>query len=97
MQRNRSFDDMQTRAMVCNIPKKLSGAFPPAQALRFVTLFPELSKPMNGECPQGACACPERANAFAAWELRLYLNTHPQCRQALDAYWQLCHDAKEWN
>ncbi len=26
---------------------------------------------------------------FAAWELRLYLNTHPQDRRALTAYWDL--------
>ena len=89
--------DKQTRAMVVNVSQKLSGAFPPLQAIRFGTLFPELSKPMNGECPQGICDCPERAAAFAAWELRLYLDTHPDCSEALEAYWQLCRSANGWN
>ncbi len=53
-------------------------------ALRAGTLFPELHKPMNGYCPYDEnCGTPCQAAAFAAWELRLYLDTHPGDRQAL--------------
>ncbi|MBE6031757.1 MAG: spore coat protein CotJB [Clostridiales bacterium] len=27
---------------------------------------------------------------FAAWEMRLYLDTHPDDRRALAAYWDFC-------
>jgi len=27
---------------------------------------------------------------FAAWEMRLFLDTHPRDRRAIAAYWQLC-------
>lgn len=33
---------------------------------------------------------PEYALSFAAWELRLYLDTHPNDEKALAAYKQLC-------
>jgi len=32
----------------------------------------------------------EYAHSFAAWELRLYLDTHPDDEKALAAYKQLC-------
>ena len=30
---------------------------------------------------------------FAAWEMRLYLDTHPDDRQAMAAYWNFCSQA----
>lgn len=38
----------------------------------------------------------ESALSFAAWELRLYLNTHPDDERALEAYRKLCasHESK---
>ncbi len=53
-------------------------------ALRAGTLFPDLHKPMNGYWPcDENCGTPCQAAAFAAWELRLYLDTHPEDRQAM--------------
>lgn len=36
----------------------------------------------------------ELAAAFAAWEIRLYLNTHPTDRLALAAYRQICDQCR---
>ncbi len=53
-------------------------------ALRAGTLFPDLHKPMNGYWPcDENCGTPSQAAAFAAWELRLYLDTHPGDHQAM--------------
>ena len=92
-----SLDGRQTKAMVEPVSQQLGGFFPMPQALKSGTLFPELSKPMNGECPAEGQVCPERAAAFAAWELRLYLDTHPDCQQALKLYHQLCTQISQPN
>ena len=66
---------------VCQQLEQLLGL---EEALRFGTLFPELHKPMNGHCPASvACISRERALAFAIWEVRLYLDTHPCDEKAL--------------
>ena len=64
--------------MVWAAAQELDRIFGTEDALCAGTLFPELHKPMNGYCPC-ACGCQDggQAAAFAAWELRLYLNTHP--------------------
>ena len=64
-------------------------------ALKAGTLFPELHKPLNGYYPCGEnCADKAQEAAFTAWELRLYLNTHPCDREALKLFRSLCKDAE---
>lgn len=80
-------------AMVYAVPQKLTGIFPPVQSLSSGTAFPELSKPMNGEYPrQTKPVDQQQALSFAAWELRLYLDTHPDDEQALGLFGQLCQN-----
>ena len=54
------------------------------RALKAGTLYPELHKPMDGYYPCDE-DCGDRCQqiAFAMWELRLYLNTHPCDQEAL--------------
>ena len=89
----------QTTAMVQPVNQKLTGTFPPAQALRSGTLFPELYKPMKGQGHTSEnCHMPqERAMAFSAWDMRLYLDTHPHNSQALNGYRQLCAQTAQPN
>lgn len=58
------------------------------EAIRKGTLFSDLYMPMHGECADncGAQLCDGQAEAFTAWELRLYLNTHPYDRHALEMF-----------
>lgn len=54
------------------------------RALKAGTLYPELHKPMNGYWPcEAECGDKCQQIAFAMWELRLYLNTHPNDKEAL--------------
>lgn len=78
--------------------QELDQIFESKGALCSGTLFPELHKPMSGYCP-GRCCCQtdEQAAAFAAWELRLYLNTHPDDKQALALFRRLCAEANDPN
>ena len=71
-------------------PESSETLFPPREALRHGTLFPGLFIP-SGE----ASALPKSATItyaipFAAWEMRLYLNTHPNDRKALALYHSYC-------
>lgn len=76
-----------------------SKVFPAQAALRSGTLFPELHKPMS--CAPVPTGCAESSRhqemAFAAWEMRLYLNTHPQDQNALQMYEQICRQMHEAN
>lgn len=64
-------------------------------ALKAGTLYPELHKPMNGYWPcEENCADGKQEAAFMLWELRLYLNTHPNDREALALFRQLCEKAE---
>ena len=78
--------------------QEIDEIFESESALRAGTLFPELHMPLNGYCPCdencGTCA---QAAAFAAWEMRLYLNTHPNDQEALALFRKLCKEAKEEN
>lgn len=81
-------------AMVAVQPQYLSRVYQPAQALPLGTLFPELHKPMGDESlPVRANPTPQQQYAFAAWELRLYLNTHPADAQALALFQQMAAQA----
>lgn len=54
------------------------------RALKAGTLYPELHKPLSGYCPcDEDCGDTCQQIAFAMWELRLYLNTHPCDQEAL--------------
>ena len=68
------------------------------RALKAGTLYPELHKPMNGYWPCDA-DCGDRCQqiAFAMWELRLYLNTHPKDQAALVLLHRLQEDCCEPN
>lgn len=66
------------------------------RALKAGTLYPELHKPMNGYWPCGEnCADCAQEAAFALWELRLYLNTHPCDKEALALFRQLREKAED--
>ena len=80
-----------TPAMVYEAEHDLCQLHEAEEAIRKGTLFPQLYMPMKGECADacGAKLCEDQAEAFAAWELRLYLNTHPCDQQALKLFRQL--------
>ena len=84
--------------MVYHAPHGLHHLYDPDCALRAGTLFDELHKPMvtcqqNGTTPHTQ----KQAAAFTAWELRLYLNTHPRDRKALEYFRTLCENTREPN
>ena len=64
--------------------QQLDDVYDCGRALKAGTLYPELHKPMDGYHPCGE-SCGDRCQqiAFAMWELRLYLNTHPCDQEAL--------------
>ncbi len=78
--------------------QEIDEIFESESALRAGTLFPELHKPMNGYCPyDGNCGTSKQQAVFAAWELRLYLNTHPNDKEALALFRKLCKEVEEPN
>ena len=84
--------------MVRVTKQNLGDIFDNARALKAGTLFPELHKPMNGYWPCGtACGDDCQQAAFAAWELRLYLDTHPEDEQARALLQQIIGDCCEPN
>ncbi len=57
--------------------------------------YAQVKRPMVPSCPtpvEDKCGCDDDGYAvnFAAWELRLYLDTHPWDADALAAYNKLC-------
>ena len=89
----------QTPAMVYEQEHDLGQLHQMEEAIRKGTLFPQLYMPMKGECADacGAQLCDGQAEAFAAWELRLYLNTHPCDQQALKLFRQLARKTRQPN
>jgi len=73
--------------------------YPMRTAIRQGTLYPELDKPMACAQKPSGCAEPGRRQsmAFAAWETRLYLDTHPMDANALQFYQQLCQQMDQPN
>jgi len=91
MQNNHHPSQCTFPAMVQPIAHQISGIYPADQALRRGTLFPELDKPMRNSRGHGTCAATaHQALSFAAWEVRLHLNTHPCDERALALYRDLC-------
>lgn len=81
----------QTDAIVAGVRQQLCQVYEAEQALCRGTLFPELDKPLS--CVRNTCtpcATQEHVNDFAAWELRLYLNTNPCDKKALKLYRHFC-------
>ena len=88
----------QLPAMVNVEAQELGEMYQAEAALKAGTLFPELHKPMRGYCPEGSlCADDCQAEAFMLWELRLYLNTHPDDQDALALFRCLCKEACDPN
>lgn len=84
--------------MVRVTKQALGDIYDSSRALKAGTLFPELHKPMNGYWPCGNEAGTDcQQAAFAAWDLRLYLDTHPDDAQALALMRQLTGDCCEPN
>lgn len=78
-------------AMVTIDMQRLGEFYEPQAALKAGTLYPELHKPMNGYHPCGGlCADEKQRIAFTLWELRLYLDTHPDDQEAFALLRQLC-------
>ncbi len=91
-------NDNAAVGMVYAVSETLADVYEPASALRIGTLFPELNKPLNGYYPCGeSCATSQQEIAFAAWELRLYLNTHPNDARALALLHRLMAELAEPN
>jgi len=84
--------------MVYHAAHDLEHLYEPDAALNRGTLFGVLDKPMEG-FDAAFCACTDarQAIAFAIWELRLYLNTHPADQHALSMYEALCNQAAHPN
>lgn len=82
--------------IVHGMKQALADVYESESALRTGTLFPELHKPLNGRCPGCSnCSTCEQQAAFAAWDLRLYLNTHPDDKEALALFRRLREEAQE--
>ena len=78
--------------MVYHVPHDLRQLYDPQPTLQNGTLFHVLNKPM-AHCKTYENRMPgtqDQALAFTAWEVRLYLDTHPRDEQALDLYRRLC-------
>lgn len=84
--------------MINGVMQEIGEIYQSESALLAGTLFPELHKPLNGYCPHnGNCGTECQQAAFAAWELRLYLNTHPHDEEALALFRKLCKEAEGEN
>ena len=96
---NRACCNGSTNAIVNAPIQQIGNIYPAQMAIRNGTLFPELFKPMA--CAQASSGCTEvtasQAMAFSAWEVRLYLNTHPDDMNVLQLYQQLCQQTPKPN
>lgn len=82
--------------MVGAVMQTLEDTYAPGKALRAGTLFPALNMPLNGyDTPAGSGGDAAQESAFAAWEMRLFLNTHPNDREALKMFRRLRQQAGE--
>ena len=90
---NQRNDNAGTMAAIVHGDRQnLNRVYESDQALRQGTLFPELDKPMCSACTSDTCVTWEQATDFAAWEVRLYLDTHPCDRSAQALYRHYCQD-----
>lgn len=79
-------------AMVYGEDQRLHSVYEADQAIRNGTLFPDLNKPMYEKSMPIDRGNPSAKQAmdFAAWEIRLYLDTHPDDSRALELYRLYC-------
>lgn len=85
---------LQTDAMVSAVPQALTQIIRSEQALPLGTLYPELNKPLTTtSSPVTARPTQRQIDAFAAWEMRLYLDTHPTDSVALALFRQMAAQA----
>ena len=86
--------DRPSAAMVYAAHQSLTPMLSDEAALSEGTLFHDLVKPMETGCrmPTCPCASQQQQTAFVAWELRLYLNTHPDDQCAMELYRQKCRE-----
>ena len=88
----------QTDVLVSNVSQVLTQIVQPVQALPLGTLFPELNKPLTTtSAPVTARPTRKQIDSFAAWEMRLYLDTHPSDTIALSLFQQMASSAGEPN
>lgn len=87
------------QAVVPPQAQQMGETYAAEEALFQGTLFPELDKPMAAveTCPTENCATRRQLTAFELWELRLYLDTHPEDGRALQRWQQLCSSGCEDN
>lgn len=92
-------DHMNTVGIVFGVSQQLGNIYPAETAILRGTLYPELDKPLACAASPSGCAAPScsQTAAFSAWEVRLYLNTHPDDECALKLYQQLCQQAPRPN
>ena len=84
----------QTDVLVNHVSQALTQIIQPAQALPLGTLFPELNKPLTTTAsPITARPTQKQIHSFAAWEMRLYLDTHPADTIALSLFQQMANSA----
>ncbi len=82
--------------MVYAVSQTLTDIYDAHSALAAGTLYPELLKPLDGYCPTGEnCAASQQEASFVLWELRLYLDTHPNDERALALWRKLAAQADE--
>lgn len=79
--------------------QQIGNIYPAQTAILRGTLYPELDKPLACAASPSGCVEPScsQTAAFSAWEVRLYLNTHPNDECALRLYQQLCQQAPKPN
>jgi len=87
---HQSCGDQRSPGMVYAQKHTLDHIYNANQALIRGTLFPCLDKPMGCMEPCNPCLTKAQALNFAAWEVRLYLNTHPHDEEALALFRSLC-------
>ena len=77
--------------------QQIANIYPVQTAIMRGTLFPELDKPLHCAPSPSGCAVPTEGQmlGFSAWEVRLYLDTHPHDLSALQLYQQLCCQSAE--
>lgn len=86
----------RTPAMVYAQHQNLDSMYRAEKALLRGTLFGCLDKPMCGErCTGNPCTSQSQEDKFTLWELRLYLDTHPNDQKALALFHKLTEQMEQ--
>ena len=88
-----------TVGIVSAVVQPNGNIYPPQTGVLRGTVYPELDKPMACAAAPSGCVQPTAGQtmAFAAWDVRLFLDTHPGDPSALQLYQQLCQQAPKPN